>query len=140
MSDQSEAGQTVAGQPEPEQAQSQQAQPERTVRRYFRAVDAGDTATLLELFTEDAEYERQGTPTLRGKDALRKFYTEDRVIASGRHTLEDVCLGTDWVAVRGTLRGTLRSGEDVEIEFTDWYHLRDGRIDRRQTLFPGRTV
>lgn len=116
------------------------AEAEQVVRRYFTYVDAGQTSRLLELFTEDAEYDRQGTPPITGKSALARFYTEERVIASGQHHLDDVCIGNDWVAVRGTLRGQLTSGEQVDISFTDWYHFRDGLIDKRQTLFPDRTV
>jgi uncharacterized protein len=110
------------------------------VRRYYDLVDAADIEGILSLFSEAVVYERQGTPTITGKDQLRRFYSEDRIIASGAHTLDEVLVGTAWVAVRGTFRGTLKNGDAVEPEFTDWFHVVDGVIERRQSLFPGRAV
>lgn len=46
----------------------------------------------------------------------------------------------NWVAARGTFAGRLRDGEEVELVFTDWHHFTAGRIDHRQSLFPGRAV
>lgn len=113
---------------------------ERIVRRYYECVDASDVQALLGLFAPDAVYFRQGTPTISGMDELRRFYTEGRAIRSGAHTLDAVLVGTEWVAVRGTFNGVLKNDEDVAVDFTDWFHLSDGLIDKRQSLFPGRAV
>lgn len=115
-------------------------QPEELVRRYYMLVDVGRTEDLLALFADDVVYERQGTPTIRGKAELRRFYSADRMIVSGRHDLEEVLPGKDWVAVRGTFCGTLKNGEWVELQFTDWHHVVGDKIDHRQSLFPGRAV
>lgn len=111
-----------------------------TVRTYYARVDAGDTEGVLALFSDDVRYERQGTPSITGKDELRRFYTDGRIIAEGRHELEFVAASGDWVAVRGTFTGRLRDGEQVELVFTDWHHFASGLIDHRQSLFPGRAV
>lgn len=113
---------------------------ERSVRRYYACVDGADVEALLALFDPDAVYFRQGTPTISGITELRRFYTEDRVISSGEHTLDAVLAGTAWVAVRGTFNGVLKTGEDIAVEFTDWFHFSGGLIDKRQSLFPGRAV
>lgn len=113
---------------------------EQLVRRYYELVDAGDTEALLRLFSDDVHYQRQGTPDLIGIDAMRRFYEHDRLIDSGRHTLDELLVGREWVAVRGTFRGWLRSGEAVTLQFTDWHHVVEGRIDRRESFFPGRQV
>lgn len=110
------------------------------VRSYYDHVDAGRLDELLALFHEEVVYERQGTPTIIGLPALRRFYEEERVIASGAHFLDQVLPGVDWVAVRGRFAGLLRDGRRVELRFTDWHHFEDGRIVRRESLFPGRTV
>jgi uncharacterized protein len=114
--------------------------PEALVRRYYDLVDADDIEGLLGLFADTVVYERQGTATIRGKDELRRFYSDGRIIASGAHTLDEVLVGKVWVAVRGTFRGTLKNGDVVDLEFTDWFHVADGVIQERQSLFPGRTV
>lgn len=113
---------------------------ERLVRSYYELVDAGDTDGLLALFTDDAVYERQGSPDMVGQAALRRFYEGDRQIESGQHDLHEVLPGREWVAVRGVFTGRLKTGEQVEVVFTDWHHLAGDRIDHRQSLFPGRTV
>jgi ketosteroid isomerase-like protein len=113
---------------------------EALVRAYYERVDAQDVEALLACFAEDAIYLRQGTARIKGKAGLRRFYESERIIESGVHTLEEVLVGARWVAVRGTFRGWLRNGENVEIPFTDWHHLSSGVIDRRETLFPERQV
>ncbi|MFC4909846.1 nuclear transport factor 2 family protein [Actinomadura gamaensis] len=113
---------------------------ERLVRNYYELVDADRLDDLLALFDDEIVYERQGTPTIVGIDALRRFYREERVIASGTHTLDQVLPGESWVAVRGGFRGRLRDGSAVDLRFTDWHLFRAGRIVRRESLFPGRTV
>ncbi|WP_284976752.1 nuclear transport factor 2 family protein [Arthrobacter sp. efr-133-TYG-104] len=110
------------------------------VRRYYLLVDAGDIEGLLALFTEDAVYERQGSQKMNGKEQMRLFYQSQRVIESGKHSLEAVVPGDTWVAVRGVFRGTLKDGERVNVPFTDWYKFNGLRIAHRQTLFPARTI
>ncbi|MFC0042533.1 nuclear transport factor 2 family protein [Actinomadura rayongensis] len=115
--------------------------PEQIARQYYTLVDDGDVDALVALFHSAVRYERQGTPDIDGIDALRRFYTGERVIAGGRHTLDQVLSGGDWVAVRGRFAGVLRTGEEVALRFTDWWHFTpDGLVDRRESLFPGRRV
>ncbi|ACZ00285.1 MULTISPECIES: nuclear transport factor 2 family protein [Thermomonospora] len=113
---------------------------ESIVRSYYEHVDAHRLEEMLALFDENIVYERQGTPTIVGIEALRRFYEHERIIESGRHFLDQVLPGTDWVAVRGRFEGRLRDGRQVRLRFTDWHHFRDGRIVRRESLFPDEAV
>ena len=113
---------------------------ETLVRRYYEHIDAQRLDEMLSLFHDEIVYERQGTPTITGIEALQRFYLEERIIESGAHSLDQVLPGTDWVAVRGRFQGRLRDGDLVELRFTDWHQFRDGKIIRRESLFPGRTV
>ncbi|WP_019633386.1 nuclear transport factor 2 family protein [Actinomadura atramentaria] len=118
-----------------------QQSPDQIARRYYALVDAQEVDALVALFHPAVRYERQGTPEIVGIDALRRFYEGERVIASGSHHLEQVLADGDWVAVRGRFDGVLRDGERVEVRFTDWWHFdRAGLVDRRESLFPGRSV
>jgi uncharacterized protein len=107
-----------------------------SVRHGYELIDAGRLDEYLALFHEDIVYERQGTPQIRGLAAMRRFYERDRVISTGRHSTDQILAGDSWVAVRGSFTGTLKDGSSVQLRFTDWHHFRDGRIDRRETLFP----
>lgn len=109
---------------------------EKAVRRYYELVDEGDVPGLVALFGENAVYRRPGYPPLRGRDDLHKFYSGERVIKEGKHTLDTVVVGDDGVAVHGRFNGTLHSGEAVETRFADFFHFNpDGTFSRRDTFF-----
>jgi ketosteroid isomerase-like protein len=109
-------------------------------RRYYELIDSSRFSEAAALFHDEVIYERQGTPTIHGREALLHFYQHDRVIAEGKHQLEQVLAEGNWVAVRGQFQGRLRNGEPVEVRFTDWHRFRDKFIDYRNTLYPGRQV
>jgi ketosteroid isomerase-like protein len=112
---------------------------ERLIRRYYRAIDANDLETVYGLFDPEIVYQR-GAVTIRGMAAFRRFYEHQRGVTSGRHRLLTVVVDNDWVAVRGRFAARLAGGEDARIEFTDFHHLRAGRINRRYTHFAGRSI
>ena len=112
----------------------------RLVRDYYLAIDADDLDRALAPFDAACLYERQGHGVMRGAEAVRDFYLTHRVIARGEHRLEHVLGEGDWVSVRGVFKGTLKSGEQVELSFTDWFRILDQRIVYRQSLFPAREV
>lgn len=106
------------------------------VRRYYELVDQGDVDGLVALFDPDAVYHRPGYPPLRGAAELSRFYTSQRVIREGRHTLDTVVAHGDAVAVHGAFHGTLHSGATVETRFADFFRCHpDGTFARRDTFF-----
>lgn len=109
---------------------------ETLVRRYYEAVDGGDVPAVLECFADDAVYRRPGYAPLRGREALERFYREERVIADGEHTLDAVVVQGRGAAVRGTFAGSLRDGRHVEIGFADFFIIDEhGRVAERHTYF-----
>lgn len=104
------------------------------VTRYYKAVDADDVPGLLLLFAEDAEYHRPGYAPLLGREALRRFYTDERVIAEGHHTVYGLVESPGEIAVRGAFSGTSRSGAPLALEFADFFKGQDV-ITWRQTYF-----
>ena len=115
--------------------------PAETVARYYETVDAGDVEGVLALFTEDAVYARPGYAPFEGHEALRAFYAGDRVIESGRHTVEHMVVQDDGaaeprVAVHGRFEGRLKDGSDASLRFADFYTFAaDGRFASRDTFF-----
>lgn len=106
------------------------------VRRYYALVDQGDVEGLLALFADEAVYARPGYPPLHGKPAIRAFYRDDRVIASGRHGLREVVVTGGRVAVHGDFAGTLHDGRRVALRFADFFSLdAEARFTRRDTFF-----
>lgn len=106
-----------------------------TIEMYYRLVDADDVEGLVALFTADCVYERPGYPPIVGTEALRRFYTSDRVIRSGKHVLETVLVQSVDAAVQGSFSGQLKNGAAAEVRFADFFHLTGELIDFRRTYF-----
>lgn len=104
-------------------------------RHYYTTVDTGDAESTVALFGEHATYRRPGYDEIRGREALLRFYGGERVIASGRHTVDEVIVDGDHAAVRGRFAGELRDGSRVEVGFADFLHYEAGLIADRTTYF-----
>ncbi|MFJ2116076.1 MULTISPECIES: nuclear transport factor 2 family protein [unclassified Streptomyces] len=109
---------------------------EGRVNRYYTLVDTGRFDELVALFAPDAVYERPGYEPLEGRAALTDFYTSRRVIAQGRHRLTRVVVDGGNVAAEGIFAGTLRSGDEVSLRFSDFFTVgADGLFSHRVTYF-----
>ncbi|THA23955.1 nuclear transport factor 2 family protein [Streptomyces sp. RKND-216] len=109
---------------------------ESTVRRYYDLVDSGDVAGLVSLFTPDATYHRPGYRPMVGHEAMTSFYSGERVIKEGRHTLDTVVEHGARIAVHGEFNGVLRDESTVSLRFADFFQVAgDGRFSRRDTFF-----
>lgn len=109
---------------------------ETQVRRYYDLVDSGDVAGLVALFADDAVYHRPGYPPLAGRRDLERFYRDQRVIRTGRHTVSTLIVSGAEVAVNGEFRGELHNGEVVSLRFADFFVVNpDGTFARRDTYF-----
>ncbi|MFL6137216.1 MAG: nuclear transport factor 2 family protein [Frankiaceae bacterium] len=103
---------------------------------FYRLVDAGDIDGLAALFSDDARYIRPGYSELHGRAVIERFYRHDRVISTGRHTLDTIAADGDRLAVCGSFQGVLRDGAPVRHRFAEFFHLDPcGRIDHRETFF-----
>ncbi|WP_380280557.1 nuclear transport factor 2 family protein [Kitasatospora purpeofusca] len=110
--------------------------PADAVRRYYRLVDEGDIGGLLRLFEPGAEYHRPGYPKLTGHSELERFYRDERVIASGRHSLAKLIRDGRDVAVHGVFEGVLRDGSRASLRFADFFRVTErGTFSRRETFF-----
>jgi ketosteroid isomerase-like protein len=106
------------------------------VQHYYKLVDANDVDGLLDLFAPDAVYHRPGYAPLIGRAELERFYSADRIIAEGTHSLHTVIACDDKVAAHGEFAGTLKDGSQVTLRFADFFAVReDGRFARRDTFF-----
>src|SRR2546421_1076538 len=103
---------------------------------FYACVDDNDVAGLAALFASESSYHRPGYEPLLGPEGITRFYSKDRVIRAGRHTLTTV-LATDCdVAVRGEFHGELHDGSPVDLRFADFFSVgADGRFTRRETFF-----
>lgn len=104
--------------------------------RYYAMVDAGDVDGVLDWFAEDATYWRPGYAPMVGRDALRAFYSGERVIDSGRHLIDELLVDGDRVAVHGRFEGTLKDGSPARVGFADFLRYDpNGRVTERRSYF-----
>lgn len=110
-------------------------------RHYYDRVDAADVDGVLDWFADDAVYHRPGYPPMVGRSALAAFYGGERVIDSGAHTLGDVLVEGDRVAVRGRFEGVLKDGSRVTVGFADFIRYdEEGRAAERRSYFEAAAV
>lgn len=108
---------------------------------YYNAVDRGDTETVLSLFASDARYQRGTERVITGASELRRFYENERIIEQGQHTLDMIMLSGTSTVVKGSLTGVLKNGQHVDrVVFEDRMVIEQGKIARRETIFPDREI
>lgn len=109
---------------------------EQAVRRYYALVDAGDVTGVVDCFAPDATYHRPDYDPMVGHAALTDFYGGERVIADGRHELDELVVDGRRVAVHGRFVGTLKDGSAARVGFADFWVLDDsGRAVTRRSFF-----
>jgi uncharacterized protein len=105
------------------------------VTTLFAAVDERRWDDLHCVFHRDIVYERPGYEPFVGIDAVLRFYSDERVIATGRHIVEHVLTGETTVACFGRLIGTSRTGQPLDEPFADLYEFEGCLIRRRRSFF-----
>ncbi len=106
------------------------------VQKYYAEVDKGDVEGVVALFEVDAEYSRPGYSHMSGREAIRSFYADDRIIESGVHNVESIVSDSGTVAVEGSFKGTVRGGTQAQVEFADFFWPGpNGLIKKRRTYF-----
>lgn len=106
---------------------------EETIREYYEYVDSEAYDDLFALFSEDVVYHRPGQESIDGMGEFEEFYREVRAIERGTHTVIDLTVDDDTIAVRGRFSGVLE-GQQVEFGFADIHQFNDeGLIEERWT-------
>jgi ketosteroid isomerase-like protein len=105
------------------------------VAALFEVVDGRLWADLDTVFAEDCVYHRPGYEPLVGLARIRRFYQEERIIASGRHQVVGVLGEGGSMACWGRFQGLSHSGQAIDEGFADAYRVQAGRITDRRTYF-----
>jgi uncharacterized protein len=73
---------------------------------------------------------------MSGREAIRSFCVDDRIIESGVHNIESIVSDSGTVAVEGSFKGTVRGGSNAEVKFADFFWAGpNGLIKKRRTYF-----
>jgi ketosteroid isomerase-like protein len=110
------------------------------IRQMFKNIDKSEWIELAHCFHPDITYERPGLEPLVGRDRVMHFYLAERVVASGRHTVEGTLADDTSGAAWGRMVGTLKDGSSVTIRFAEIYQFCAGVICGRTSYFFTPTV
>lgn len=116
------------------QAQMVQIAPD-FVRNVFETIDNRHWPSLENFFSKNIIYERPGYAPLIGLDRVLRFYREERVIACGRHLLEQIVVDGNSGACWGRFIGEHKNGSKIDEGFADTYKFENGRIKMRKSYF-----
>lgn len=106
------------------------------IRRYYTLVDEGDVEGVVRLFAHSATYWRPGYDPIVGRSALNVFYSSQRLIRSGRHSISKLLIDRNEAAVEGEFSGVLKNGREVELRFADFFRLDEELLfELRNTYF-----
>jgi ketosteroid isomerase-like protein len=104
---------------------------EDVVVRFFAALEAGDIATLREIYAPDAVIWHNDDlveqPVDENLKVLRGLH---RVVSGLRYDIVRRVAAPDGVLQQHVLRGHLPDGTDVELHAAMYLQVRDGRISR----------
>jgi ketosteroid isomerase-like protein len=106
-------------------------QNQKIIQLYYQKIDEKDIDTVLNLFKDDALYERAET-NFKGKKSLRQFYHHDRKL-TGTHTLNHIYAQDDTVMVYGNFTGTNGKNQNITIDFADFFRIKSQKITFRKT-------
>lgn len=106
-----------------------------TITDLFQAVDSNDWNAMTQIFHANITYERPGYEPFVGRERVLQFYSQERVIASGKHHLEQVVFDQDWAACWGRFIGLGKDGSAIDELFADVYCFEDGQIRTRRSYF-----
>jgi hypothetical protein len=85
------------------------------------------------VFHPEVVYERGGYAPFTGLDTVMNFYRTGRVLASGEHRLENIIIKGDQGASWGRFVGKKKSGEDVDLLFSEIYRFDSGNVVFRRS-------
>ena len=106
------------------------------IKHLFQIIDAQDWLAIRQVFAEQIVYDRPGYPRMIGIERVLYFYQHERVLRSGKHSLDHILVDNDRGSCWGWFVGHKKDGTPVEISFADAYDFDEpGRIRLRRSFF-----
>jgi len=104
---------------------------EEVVVRFFAALEAGDIATLREIYAPDAVvWHNDDLLEQSVDDNLKVLQGLHRAVSGLRYDIVRRVPAADGVIQQHVLRGTLPDGTDVELHAAMYLQVRDGHVTR----------
>jgi hypothetical protein len=106
-----------------------------TIEEYYRRIDAVDIDWVIDLFRDDARYQRADA-VYEGKGAIDDFFRSKRKIR-GQHIIDGVSLdsGKRTVIASGRFEGVGEAGDGRSVGFADFWRFDDGGKVMQRTTY-----
>ncbi len=101
----------------------------------FSAIDSASWNDFARFFHTNIVYERPGYPPIEGIEALLHFYSNTRIVAKGKHSLDGSLCGDNKAICWGQFSGLSKTGHVLNERFADAYELQNDVIRKRTTYF-----
>ena len=101
----------------------------------FDSIDSSNWELLVKHFDKDIIYERPGYSAIIGSDQLLHFYQHERVIAFGKHHIEQIVCEDQFGSCWGQFIGTHKNGSPINESFSDVYSFNKNKIVTRRSYF-----
>lgn len=99
---------------------------------FYNYLDSKQYNDMFALVDDNITYHRPGRDTLEGIDKFRAIYPETQVAPEGEHTVQDIIVDNNTVAVRGEFAD---SSQDLEFGFAEICKFNEeGKIKERWTF------
>ncbi|WP_276483009.1 nuclear transport factor 2 family protein [Paraflavitalea pollutisoli] len=101
---------------------------------FLGAFDRNDTEAILSYVTDDMHWDMIGDMTIDGKDALRKFFTDNADMKLVRSTRTHFILQGEEAAITGeVLCRNDKTGKEYHMDYCDVYQMENGKIKKMVT-------
>jgi len=91
------------------------------------AISKGDNEGFLDYCTDDTEWNFTGDISLKGKQAVRQWMSEN-YIAPPKFDVEKLIAGEDHVIAMGTITLKGKDGKSTTSPYCDVWRFRDGKM------------
>lgn len=105
------------------------------VSLFFNAVDNRNWKELELMLDENIVYERPGYEPMVGRQDVMTFYTQKRIISSGRHNIKNILINDNIIVCNGSFSGESNQSLKLDVEFCDIYFFNGVSLFYRKTFF-----
>ncbi len=105
------------------------------VFKLYEVVDSENWNEFHDIFDENVVYKRPGYPRFNGLDELINYYKNDRIISRGKHEIINLVSADNKIVVYGLFKGNSKTGEELELEYSDYFELCENKLNYRKTYF-----
>ena len=105
----------------------------QTIDKVIKAFEDNNVEAILDLLTDDAEWQMLGDKTIKGKDNWRAFFAQHPEMTMVSSTTNHIIIDGDQAAVDGEVSCKDKDGNLFDMYYCDLYELQDAKVKKMVT-------